>query len=552
MPPQADPWVVDWPTLGDLAADWVAAHCVVPDMWRRGAPFVLTDMQFWVTANHYRVKPNARFNPARPPLNRAFHYRRSQMMAAQKVGKGPFAASLCALEAVGPSQFAGWAAAGDVYQCTDHGCGCGWTRPYLPGEPMGIRHPSPLIQITAVSEDQTDNTYRPLQSMIRLGPLGELMKVREKFIRILGGTGGEDADRIDVVTSAANSRLGQPVSFVLQDETGLWTASNGMVRTAETQRRGAAGMGGRTMETTNAYDPSENSVAQRTYESAAEDVFRFYDPPPPDLSWTNKRERRRMFRHNYRHSPWVSIDSIAAEAAELSEKDQAQAERFFGNRIVAASDAYFDMTAWAKIADRRAKVPDGAMVALGFDGSQYDDWTAIRGRWFTPDGMHGFTPTFADGKPTWWDPAAHGGEVPRGEVQAAVAELFDRYDVLRLYADPELWQSEIDEWAATFDRRKQPRVVPWPTNRTRQMAAVLERLKVDISTGALTQDGDPVLDQHMRNARRVRRPGGVVLGKATAHQKIDLAMADALAHEAACDARAAGLNERRSRRMLVY
>lgn len=552
MPPQADDWLVEWPTLGDLAAAWIAHHCRVPDMWQRGAPFVLTDMQFWVIANHYRVKPTAKFNPKRPPLNRAFHYRRSQFMAAQKVGKGPFAASVCALEAVGPSQFAGWAGDDDVYDCAEHGCGCGWTYTYLPGEPIGTRHPSPLIQITAVSEDQTDNTYRPLQSMIRLGPLGELLKVRESFIRIVGDIGGDQADRIDVVTSSANSRLGQPVSFVLQDETGLWTKSNGMVRTAETQRRGAAGMGGRTMETTNAYDPSEESVAQRTHEATAADVFRFYDPPPPDLSWANKRERRRIFRYNYRHCPWVSIDSIAAEAAELSEKDPAQAERFFGNRIVAHSDAYFDLTAWGKAARLRLKVPDKAMIALGFDGSQYDDWTAIRGRWFTPDGLHGFTPTFADGKPTWWNPADSGGEVPRAEVQAAIAELFDRYEVVRLYADPELWQSEIDEWAATYDRKRQPRVIQWPTNRTRQMAAVLERLKVDISTGGLTHDADPVLVEHLRNARRVRRPGGVVIGKAAQHQKIDLAMADALAHEAACDARAAGLTERRSRRMLVY
>lgn len=550
MPPPADRWLVEWPTLGDLAAAWVAAHCVIPDMWQRGEPFVLTDMQFWVVANHYRIKPAAKFTPKRPPLNRAFHYRRTQMMAAQKVGKGPFAASVCALEGVGPSQFYGWAGPGDAYDCSDHGCGCGWAYEYLPGEPMGVRHPSPLIQITAVSEDQTDNTYRPLQTMVRLGPLSELMKVRESFIRIVGDIGGENADRIDVVTSAASSRLGQPVSFVLQDETGLWTASNGMVNTAETQRRGAAGMGGRVMETTNAYDPSENSVAQRTHESDAADVFRFYDPPGADLSWANKRERRRMLRHNYRHSPWVNIDSIAAEAAELSERDPAQAERFFGNRIVAASDVYFDPAAWAKITTV-VKVPDGAPVALGFDGSQYDDWTAIRGRWLGPDGLYGFTPHFADGKPTWWDPAVSGGEVPRGEVQAAVKELFDRYDVVRMYCDPELWQSEIDEWAATYDHRKRPRVIQWPTNRTRQMAAVLERLKVDISTGGLTHDGDETMLGQLRNARRVRRPGGVVIGKPTQHQKIDLVMADALAHEAACDARAAGLGVRAKRKLIV-
>jgi hypothetical protein len=55
--------------------------------------------------------------------------------------------------------------------CEDHGCGCGWTYEYEPGEPKGIRHPSPLIQLTATSEDQVDNIYRPLTAMIRMGPL---------------------------------------------------------------------------------------------------------------------------------------------------------------------------------------------------------------------------------------------------------------------------------------------------------------------------------------------------------------------------------------------
>jgi hypothetical protein len=70
--------------------------------------------------------------------------------------------------------------------------------------------------------------------------------------------------RIDVVTSSAQSRLGNPITFALQDETGIWTANNRMRKVAETQRRGVAGMGGRSMETTNAWDPSENSVAQTT------------------------------------------------------------------------------------------------------------------------------------------------------------------------------------------------------------------------------------------------------------------------------------------------
>jgi hypothetical protein len=107
-------------------------------------------------------------------------------------------------------------------------------------------------------------------------------------------------DRIDAVTSSALSRLGNPISFALQDETGTYTTSNKMRNVAETQRRGAAGMGGRTMEHTNAWDPAENSVAQTTWESQTEDVFKFYRVPPTKLKFMDKRERRKLFEFVYR------------------------------------------------------------------------------------------------------------------------------------------------------------------------------------------------------------------------------------------------------------
>src|SRR4051794_33101911 len=166
--------------------------------------------QLWCTANHYRVKPDATVGQLAP----AFRYRRSQCVAPQKTGKGPWTAAVCALEGVGPAVFAGWAGRDAGYACSDHGCGCGWEFPYQPGEPMGVPWPTPLVQLAAFSEEQTDNVYRPLQSMIRYGPLGDLMRVGEAFIRL------PNDGRIDVVTSSAQSRLGNPVTFVLQDETG--------------------------------------------------------------------------------------------------------------------------------------------------------------------------------------------------------------------------------------------------------------------------------------------------------------------------------------------
>jgi hypothetical protein len=159
---------VDFPTLWIVPA-WHERHCIIPDGFRKGTGWVHYDWQLWITVNHYRVKPDAVAfdDEGYPTRSAAFHNRRSQCVACQKVGKGPFAAVITCGEAVGPTLFAGWAEGGEVYRCEDHGCSCGWTYPYEPGEPMGMPWPTPLIQLLATSEDQVDNVYRPLQAMAR-------------------------------------------------------------------------------------------------------------------------------------------------------------------------------------------------------------------------------------------------------------------------------------------------------------------------------------------------------------------------------------------------
>ena len=533
-----------------VAPTWVEAHCVIPDGDLRGQPFVLGDEQLTFMVNHYTVKPTAQRAGDRDRHGRyvkpadAFRYRRSQLVRAQKWGKSPLIASFVCLEGVGPAIFDGFAAGGEYYDCRDWGCGCGFEYEYEPGEPMGRPWSTPLIQITATSEDQTDNTYGALRPMIDLGPLADIItKTGEEFIRLPGD------GRIDVVTSKANSRLGQRVTFAPQDETGLWVKSNSGHKLAETQRRGLAGMGGRAIETTNAWDPAQDSVAQRTYESPAPDVNKDFRQPPAKLSFQNKRERRRIFAFNYAGAPWVSIDAIEAEAAELMLRNPADAERFFGNRVVAGAGSWMPIARWTAKASRQ-EVPDGTPIALGFDGSDVDDWSGIRAE--TLDGYQ-FTPTFhSDRRPTIWDPAQFGGRIPRLEVLAAFEELFTRYDVARAYLDPPYWQSEIDALAAKYGPK---RVLRWETYRPKQMHAALERFKTDVlqPDSGFTHDGDEQVAHHIRNAIEVPRPNQTYLifkphGSET--QKIDLAMSSVLAHEAASDAAAAGYSSNTS--MTVY
>lgn len=340
---------VDFPTLGDLVDGWIEQHCRIPDGFRRRQPFKQYDWQFWCAANHWRVREDAKFDPSDPPLSQAFTYRRTDIVAAQKTGKGPGAACWVAVMAVGPALFGGWARRGDVWDCADHGCGCGWYWEYEVGEPMGRRHPSPLIQVLATSQDQVDNIWRPLTAMIRFNdsPLRSLLLPREEFIRVVGENPDDpELDRIDAVTSAATSRLGNPISDFIQDETGIYTTRNGMVSTAETQRRGAAGMQGRGITTTNPWDPSEDSTAQRAYEADMPDVFTFYDPPPAHLSFLDRRQRRKILEHNYAGISHTNVDAILAECEELMLTNPQGAERFFGNRVVQTAGSWIDVDVW--------------------------------------------------------------------------------------------------------------------------------------------------------------------------------------------------------------
>ena len=180
--------------------------------------------------------------------------------------------------------------------------------------------------------------------------------------------------------------------------------------------------------------------------------------------------------------------------------------------------------------------PEGTPVCLGFDGSDFDDWAALKAE--TIDGMV-FTPRYGvDRKPTIWNPKElPDGRVPRDEVDDAVRETFERYEVKRFYADPPRWETDVDRWATEHG---EDCVVEWPTYRPKQMHEALERFVTDLSSSRITHDGCPLTVQHMANARKVTRASRYILGKPNNHQKIDITMATVLAHEAAADARAEG------------
>lgn len=512
----------EYPTLGYQVADWIEAHCVIPDGEDAGAPYLLTEEMVRFLLRFYRLDPVS---------GRFVHFRGAQLIRPQKWGKGPFSAAVILAEAhhEAPVLPDGWDAAGD---------------------PVGRPWPTPWVQVTAASEDQTDNVFRALVPMIQLGPLAESLP--DTGITRINLPGG---GYVEPVTASAMSRLGQRVTFCVQDETHGWTQGNGGRRLADNQRRNLGGMSGRWMETTNAWSPADDSVAQQTFEGSEPGVLKDMSDPGPG-SITNKADRRRMIRRAYGDSlkgsrgGWVDPGRIDAEIEALLGRDPAQAERFFLNRIRSEADAAFDLDRWKKLACPGWMPDPGELITIGVDGARFRDALAVvachvktghlwpLGIWTRPE--------HAD------DDYEH----PLHEVDAVMVDAFEEWAPWRVYIDPQKIGQLVDRWRGRWGEK---RVLAWETNRPRQMAYAVRQFRDALAASELTHDGDETFTSHIANARRwktnVRDEGGrpmMLIGKdrQDSPRKMDAAVAAVLAWEARGDAIAADATARKSSKRL--
>jgi phage terminase large subunit-like protein len=181
----------------------------------------------------------------------------------------------------------------------------------------------------------------------------------------------------------------------------------------------------------------------------------------------------------------------------------------------------------------------GRQITLGFDGSRKRDGTALVGCDVETGQLFvlGYWQRPPDAPDDW--------EVPEDEVDQAVDYAFDRWDVWRLYGDPPWWESALDRWAGKHGQKK---VIRWWTNRIKAMALALRAFRNDMRPDEMSHDGDETFARHIGNAIRqetrmveddealwvIRKNGR------DSPDKIDLAVAAALAWEARGDAIAAG------------
>lgn len=474
--------------------------------------------------------------------------------------KSGLAAELVLFEALGPCRFDGWAEGGETYEFL------GQTYTYAAGEPMGRPVRSPFVRIMATEEGQTGNVYDQVHLNLKEGPLSELQAygLDVGLTRVLLPYGGE----ITPSTAGSASKDGGKETFAVMDETHLYnTPGLRSMHTTVTRNLVKRKAVDETwyIETTTMYAPGEESVAEQTYKYAQaveESLVALAEGRAPKV-----RGRLRML---YDHR-WSDLQNLAdldalegaieeayGEALDWNSRQGLIDEIFDPRSTPEASRRYFlnalteQHNAWvtpAQIAVVTSGMPGrgadevapGEQIALGFDGAQTDDATALIGCrisdgylfeigiWECPDG-----------------PEAADWRVDEVAVDAAVANAHNRYEVVAFFADPPHWIDQVERWEREYGDGYRAKasgnsVVKWWTKLDTKMALALERLHDAIAKEQVAISANPVLVRHLINARRWSRRGGIVIGKEAkgSVKKIDAAVASALAYEA----RAQVLNE---------
>jgi phage terminase large subunit-like protein len=505
-------------SLGFEIADWITEYCCHGPGDIAGDPIDLDREWLAFLVEAYRIDP----------VTGRRVYDEAVLSRPKGRAKSELAGFVGVAEALAPVRFDGWNA---------------------DGQPVGRPVKTPLLKCLATEESQAGNTFENIAFIC-----GEWGK--DNHPEIYGGITGArqyqsatalylpHGGEIRACTSGSASKDGGKETWVCADETHLYVLRELKSMYGTVSRN----LGKRDqpwlMQTSTAYRPGEQSVFEDTLTAwrkgeLSPSVLMDHREAKGRIDLENEAHTKTQLRQVYGEAAaWMDLDRIYRNMRDPRIcADDAEAARYYLNRPLSTKDAWIALD----VVERQARaevVEPGTEIALGFDGSLNDDSTVLVGSrmsdgflfpvgiWAKPAGVEG----------NWW-------EVPRSDVLAAIREAFTRYKVVRLYADPHEWRSDIDTLAEQLGAT---RVLSWETRRDVQMAAALDRLRTDLMTGEAWHSGDPVFVEHFGNAY-VRLKGGHRLVRkehAQSARKIDCVVGAALAYEARADAIEAGLNRK--------
>lgn len=466
-------------------------------------------------------------------------------------GKSPLLAAVAILEALGPVVPDGWDAAGQPV-------GKPWSE---------VRRPH--VQVAAVSEEQTQNTWQPLLEMLREeAPIHNhyMIQPMETFVAL------ENRGRIETITSSSRTVKGARSHFVVMDQTEEWVPSNGGPRLANTLRANAAKIGGTSLESPNAYVPGDHSVAEGSAsywslirEGRARDTSLYYShrEAPPETQVDDRASLIKGLRIAYGdssghpggcllHNPpcgpgHVDLDRLISTIWD-PEQDIQLSRSDFLNQITHSSDSWITKQQWDHIEDTGLVLEEGDLIAVGFDGSRgrtkgKADATALIACRIS-DGAFFELGVWESEDPNWIPPIS--------EVSARVLDTMKRYKVIAFFADPSGWTEPVASWEAQFGRKLRIKasqrnpIAAWPRGKNSRVAEYVEQLRLAIVNDEVKHDGSFALGRHVLHARRRNTRSGYLLYKEfpQSRNKIDAAYAAVLAYRGRTEAIAKGWDKR--------
>lgn len=497
------------PSLGYLVADQIEAFCCHGPGDVAGDPVVLDDEMLAFIVEAYLIDP---------VTGRRVH---DEALLSRPKGraKSEIAGFLGIIEGFGECRFDGW----DAY-----------------GQPVARPIRTPLLKCLATEEEQAGNTFENIAFIAaEWGPdvhpdiFGAVKGVRQyQAARTIWIPGGGE---IRACTSGAASKDGGKETFVVADETHLYVTRETRSMYATVRRN----LGKRKiaepwlLQTSTMFAAGENSIAEQTivpWRKGVHEPSTLVDHREAKgrIDINDKAHTLKQLREVYGPAAeWMDLDGIYRKMRDPKVcPDVATAARYFLNREYASSDTFLA----SDVVDRQARtevVAEGEPITLGFDGSLNDDSTVLVGCRMS-DGF--LFPIEIWEKPE--GPAGRGWEVPRGDVEAVLDEAFGRYEVVRLYADPHEWRSDIGNWSTAHPER----VFEWPTSHYVAMDAALDRISTDLVNGVVWHSGDKRMVVHFKNAAVAKRGRLRLVQKPTEDRKIDALVGATLAYEARADA----------------
>jgi phage terminase large subunit-like protein len=491
----------DFTTIGPEVCLWIMENLCHGPGDLLGEPVELTPEELRFICRAYEVFPKGHEQAGRRRFKRAVLSRR------KGVGKTEIAAwlAIAELDPECPVRFDGWRG----------------------NEPVGRPVRDPYIPMVAVTEEQTEDlAYAAAREILSRS------KVVDRYdIGIERITPANAPGKIVALASAPSARDGARTTFQHFDETHLFETDKLLKAHATMQRnipkRKAADAW--SLETTTMYAPGMGSVAESAHvyaqavaRGAVDDPRLLFDHRQADEAFdiTDPDQlEQAIVQASGDAIEWADVPGITAMFLDPT-SDENALRRYWLNQPRRSSEHWPPAAVWPERAATRSVEP-GARVVLAFDGSYSRDSTALIG--CTVEQIpHVFVVN------VWERTDRPGWRVPRSDVEEAIRNAMELYEVAELAADPPGWHRELEDWETEYGEV----VVRFETKQPARMGPACDSFEQAVKDGEVTHDGAEVIARHLSNAVPVERRGYTVITKdgADSPHKIDAAVAAIVAH----------------------